>query len=105
MTPKQCAEYVQNGIQLLNKVLGPEWVTRINIDTLSIALAKQCVLGQLYGEYILGWNKLYFDDGKPTGKPVLNASYTYGFMLQHPSHLAYKEIDKEWKKQLATLVA
>lgn len=41
-------ERVKNGIQLLERLHGPDWVDHIDMDTLQLRDASQCVLGQLY---------------------------------------------------------
>lgn len=39
---------VKQGMALLDEKHGPDWVWRINLDTLVMSHACQCVLGQLY---------------------------------------------------------
>lgn len=40
---------VKNGIALLEREHGPDWVDKIDLDVLDIADGSVCVLGQLYG--------------------------------------------------------
>lgn len=52
------AERVDAGIALLDE-RGPEgWDDKINLATLNIANARDCVLGQVYGRYGAGCNAL-----------------------------------------------
>ncbi len=99
---KQYEKFVENGIALLDQV-NPEWRRAIDVEKIGMD-HKTCILGQLYGEYILGWNKLAYPDGNLFGKPVLNAPHTYGFKLT-PENRAWPFIEnkllvREWKLQL-----
>lgn len=49
---------VLNGIEVLKKEYGEDWVDKIDLDTLHLASATSCVLGQLYGEYGAGKRKI-----------------------------------------------
>lgn len=40
-------EQVRNGMDLLDKLLGPEWPLLINLRTFNIQRGDQCVLGQI----------------------------------------------------------
>lgn len=39
---------VKRGMAVLDKKFGPEWVARIDVNSLQLAVSCDCVLGQLY---------------------------------------------------------
>jgi len=49
---------VKAGVMLLDKVK-PGWEQRINVETLNLESAMECVLGQLYGSYADGLSALW----------------------------------------------
>jgi hypothetical protein len=53
---------VARGVALLDEKC-PDWRTRVNPDTLDMASDFDCVLGQLYGRYSLGWQPLGITSG------------------------------------------
>lgn len=55
-------EYVHNGTKLLDHVM-PNWHKRINIETLDLGNRQFCILGQLYGDYLLGLRALGLSNG------------------------------------------
>lgn len=64
---------VQYGCGLLDKFC-PGWADKINLDTFNISLTDRCVLGQLYGNYSKGLDKLMNESGF-----VAVAEYPYEF--------------------------
>lgn len=50
---------VQRGIALLEKKHGPNWVDRVDLETLELMNCENCVLGQLYGRYSAGTSALH----------------------------------------------
>jgi len=52
------AQKVQNGIVLLDQYWGPDWRSRIDKDRLRMSNVGDCILGQLFGEYHFGLNRL-----------------------------------------------
>jgi len=62
MSLGRLASQVQNGIALLDSERGPEWVWSVDPDMLHMASYKRCVLGQLYGEYMVGSADLALSD-------------------------------------------
>ncbi len=56
---------VKNGIALLEREHGPDWVSNIDLDTFDIADAGACVLGQVYGDYHDACERLFDDDCDP----------------------------------------
>ena len=59
MTVETYAEELVNDAIALLDVKEPGWFNKIDTDRLDIASPTNCVLGQLYGEYALGLEKLY----------------------------------------------
>ena len=50
-------ERVQRGINLLNQH-SPYWLNRLDLENLYMDQEHQCILGQLFGSYAKGKNKL-----------------------------------------------
>lgn len=48
----------QEAINLLDEKLDSKWVFKINLTTLDIQSASECILGQLFGDFIKGANIL-----------------------------------------------
>ena len=84
------SEYVKAGAELLDEKK-PDWYTRVDLDTLDIGLASECVLGQVFGYYTHGLNALDI-----TGDDSL-----YGFSrhVGHPSS-AWDELNECWAKEI-----
>lgn len=86
-------ELVENGALLLDEHFGGrEWVNRINLDTLDIAMADRCVLGQLYGSF---W------EGLPKLGLIFAQAPTYGFDIPSGTVQGGIALTKEWKRFLA----
>ncbi len=93
-------EAVMNGAELLNKV-HPGWHTLIDPEALDISDGDRCILGQLYGGYRYGLERL---DGHMTG-----GAEQYGFLCcddgRDPVTGGYKctceELDEQWRIHLA----
>jgi|SRR5215813_3665998 len=49
---------VLRGIELLNDIYGPDWVDHVDPRRLVMSDESHCVLGQVYGDYSLGLEKL-----------------------------------------------
>ena len=58
---------VARGAQLLDREGPTGWREQIECDTLDLSDCKQCILGQLYGDYEPGLYKLRVYDGTPQG--------------------------------------
>jgi hypothetical protein len=52
---------VKAGIELLEREIGPEWVERIELETLCLSDSSTCVLGQVYGDFNYGLQELWED--------------------------------------------
>jgi hypothetical protein len=49
---------VHAGASLLDNHFGPQWALRVNLNTLHIASPEDCILGQLFGDYVHGLDAL-----------------------------------------------
>ncbi len=80
-------ERAANGAALLDKV-EPGWFEKIDAASLDIGSFTKCVLGQVYGGYADGMNKLraseHFDSGE-----------IHGFSNATP------EVHEAWREQIA----
>jgi hypothetical protein len=68
---------VAEGVRLLD-AKEPHWYTRINLGTLDMAECDRCILGQVYGNYTEGVEKVFLVRVSPQG-PVPDRVYDYGF--------------------------
>ncbi len=75
---------VDEGVRLLDQVR-PGWYDEINTETLDIASAYRCVLGQLYGDFVAGVEALNIPSG----------GETYGFNA--PYFIDFTPINDKWK--------
>jgi hypothetical protein len=76
--PSYFRDRVERGAALLDSL--PEmggWRDRINQDSLAMSSCDECILGQLYGEYIEGFRRLILS--KPAS--VLFRGSDHGFTL------------------------
>lgn len=92
------------GIALLNERLDPDWVSEINLDTLDIADATDCVLGQLYGWYGTGLDEL---DLLKYDVPVWREPHEYGFSVcdwRNPD-LEVQALNAAWREGVTRLRA
>lgn len=79
-----------NGAAFLDKQM-PGWADKINLDDFSIVYPWNCVLGQLYGDYLAGV--------KTVGLTEEHAARDYGFdrcCCGGTSDYTYKDLEKEW---------
>jgi hypothetical protein len=67
---------VANGATLLDRVR-PNWAREIAQDELAMATCDQCILGQLYGDYRVGFRKVL----EPLSSRELFAASDLGFTL------------------------
>lgn len=92
-------ENVKRGIAWLNST-EPEWRQLINEKSLDLGDVHQCLLGQVFGSYILGCEKLC------PGVNRKDAHLTFvqhGFTLEMKDHYVkkWRELREEWVKQIA----
>lgn len=92
---KYIEQRVQRGIELLDKER-PGWRSEIDLHKLDMGEYNICILGQLYGDYGKGADKLFgirSFDGSPAH---------YGFDKHPGLSDPFKALNDEWKKQLST---
>lgn len=65
----------------------PDWITRVQPDTLVMASSEHCLLGQLYGDYFDGRDALHLN--------VAQAS-AYGFTCAAYSTCVCSELTRAW---------
>lgn len=86
---------VKAGMALLDEKHGPDWVHRIDVDTLQLSSSCRCVLGQLSGkrdfvaevERVLPESK--YDEGR--------AASEHGFWLRLGELHGYNELTTAWR--------
>jgi hypothetical protein len=81
---------VDKGIDYLNKTI-PRWYEKINLDIFDINHWQKCPLGQIYGDYAIGWKKLGLSQGD-----CLN----YGLAANYDDS---KYFDEVWKEKIKNL--
>jgi hypothetical protein len=80
--PAVLSPAVERGAALLDEKC-PGWAERVDVESLNIASMRRCILGQLYGHYTTGRDRLELGIGS-----------TYGF----DSHLrGYDELNQDWR--------
>lgn len=90
---EQILRYVSNGAQLLDRIM-PDWFTKINCANLDISSDCQCVLGQLFGLYVVGRDILHFD---------VYASRDHGFTLLRdhwPVPATFEDLNAAWRDEI-----
>jgi len=80
-------ERVGNGMALLD-AKRPGWYKEVDLKTLNIDSCDKCVLGQLYGGYEEGVNKVF---------PDYIGVWTHGFC---PNIFESSGLTEEWVKQI-----
>lgn len=101
-------ECVKRGIALLQEEHGPGWVEKINLNTLRLNNASQCVLGQVYAREASTRDGM---DGYDVGTEVLGLREEdieedegpeyYGFDITYGS--TYTDLDEAWQRELKAL--
>jgi hypothetical protein len=85
-------ERLENSIQLLDDRHPGDWRRKINVDRLRTCTEHACILGQLFGDYYTGVQKLGCDD---RGR----------YAFHHRPGLSLGEIDDEQRKLDAVWLA
>jgi hypothetical protein len=85
-------EKAQRGAKLLDE-MKPDWVQNIRLETLDIRDGSECVLGQIFGEYSDGINKIWlFNATREAGYHPFN-SQNHGFLVDYEWDTPYEVID------------
>lgn len=88
------AQRVQRGIALMDG-LGPDnWRRMIDLDMLDIRNPERCVIGQIYGDYIMG--RMPFHISRAT---MDNVGQQYG--LDYNDEVYSIDLTDEWVKVLS----
>lgn len=91
---------VARGIALLDEV-APGWRERVDVDRLRTESCTRCALGQVFGHYYTGIDRLAA--AVTVGGTGLVA-YAYGFDIRPgytPHRAEYDLLDRAWKEALA----
>ena len=80
-----------HGIALLDERGPADWRSKIDLNVLDMASSSTCVLGQLYGSYVMGQN--------PLGLMSVQAAIRSGFQVPFDDAGSHEERDA-WYTQL-----
>jgi len=80
------------GPKLLNKVMS-DWFNKIDLDKLDLSSSKNCILGQLYGSFWKGFEKL----GLNRNDYSLNELLNLGFIVTDGIST------EDWRKEIRSL--
>jgi hypothetical protein len=87
----------RKGAQLLDRLI-PEWHTRIDLDTLSMAHAHKCILGQLTGSFFTAETNLshhYHSEDK-----MVKFTERNGFRITNGATLEWLILALAWEKEI-----
>lgn len=90
------------GATLLD-VFRPGWADEIDVGRLNLRSCDACVLGQLFGDYRNGAEKL-FAVVKEARQDVETAAVTAGFQTWDQDLAVYSNLTKAWKREIAKRV-
>lgn len=90
-------ERVLEGIKLLDGVYGPGWVDHVDPRRLIMSSESSCVLGQVYGDYSRGLEKLNISHGKAHAFDVDDSRFFDGESRME----RYSDLEDAWKRVLA----
>lgn len=88
ITPEAVQTRVERGATYLDDV-DPEWYLHVNPDTLELGDGKQCVLGQMHGEFRLGLGRSHLISMSSAPRASLSP-VAYGFKC-------VDNVPDEWK--------
>lgn len=87
-------DIVRRGAAFLDERVGLDWPLKIDLEVFDLAVTDKCVLGQLYGEYSVGVDRLLRRD--------LDAA-DYGFWAL--SSYGWDGLDACWREVIGELQA
>lgn len=87
------ATRVKQGFGRLDEKYGPEWVFRINVDTLRLESSCLCVLGQLCGDFATGVLGMFDADW-------FTAITDFGFHAADDEEYEWDALTTEWRSQI-----
>jgi hypothetical protein len=77
---------IKKGIAILDRKLGRKnWAKKIDLAELDLSSPNVCMLGEIYGDYSDGKDKLKIKSGE-----------TYGFEIGNGSHEDYGTLTRLW---------
>lgn len=91
------AQRIDAGFDLLEKDLGPGFAHKVNVSMLDFRSTMHDLLGQLYGSYSTGLQKLGLTDAK--GKVSYRAGADHGFDTQDERQ-SYDSLRSAWVTRL-----
>lgn len=94
---KDFSAEVKRGVQLLNREV-TDWYDLINLDLLDILHGDQCVLGQLFGDYVDGLRELGL-----TAKESNAHGFCFGYDLANYSYAGWADLTEQWKSAIREL--
>jgi hypothetical protein len=86
-------EKVRSGVRFLNGILGKGWQKRIDVDKLDLSECRNCILGQLYGNY----------HDSPIRRHFYAVAVDSGFAGGWAIPGGYPALTEAWKKYFADL--
>lgn len=92
---------VKQGIALLQEQYGDEWVEKINLRSLCLSSGSSCVLGQLYGDYQTGKERLGLD----TDEAILHGFLAGSGPHRREGSASFSQLDEEWRSESSTSTA
>ena len=93
MTNKNISNRVKAGIAFLN-VVEPDWLKRIDLEKLDLSNSKTCILGEVYGNYYDGRDKLDLNE---------EIAEKLGF-AEEENRPNYKSLTAAWKETLKPMI-
>lgn len=87
---------VKAGIKLLQAKHGDGWVDKIDLRKLNLSSGSCCVLGQVYGDYCDGQERLGIDD---------TDAEKHGFYLNDEGRYDYDDLGEAWERELTKMIA
>lgn len=91
----EVTQRVERGAAFLDGIIGPEWVDRINLDTLRLSSACNCIAGQLHNGSFLAAMTDWFDAPSPHWATVDSAEVQLGFNLSEVSDAIDEDADED----------
>lgn len=91
---------VDKGMIYLDQHAPKGWVRRINLDTLNMGCPRHCVLGQLYGHYCTGAQRLNLSTWS-TWSMGLFIPLEIQASQAVQGRMVYQDLTAEWRKRLA----
>lgn len=92
---------VKLGMALLEELHGPDWVEKLDLETLRLVSPDNCVLGQMYGGFREGAGQLW-PDAVDIDWRRRDLAYKHGF---YEHNAVYYPLQAAWEDALTPLVS